>query len=62
MAEKKYQAEKFREIYDPSKIVRPLPELAPIIDNLPIPFLTQSPYILLLLLILFVLFLLIVLL
>ena len=48
--------------FDPSKIVRPLPELAPIIDNLPIPFLTQSPYILLLLLILFVLFLLIVLL
>ena len=48
--------------FDPSRIVRPLPELAPIIDNLPIPFLTQSPYILLLLLILFVLFLLIVLL
>ena len=45
-----------------SRIIRPAPELAPIIDNLPIPFLTQSPYILLLLLILFVLFLLIVLL
>lgn len=48
--------------FDPSRITRPLPELAPIIDNLPIPFLTQSPYILLLLLVLFVLFLLIVLL
>jgi hypothetical protein len=48
--------------FDPTRITRPAPELAPIIDNLPIPFLTQSPYILLLLLILFVLFLLIVLL
>lgn len=48
--------------FDPTRISRPAPELAPIIDNLPIPFLTQSPYILLLLLILFVLFLLIVLL
>ena len=48
--------------FDVSRITRPAPELAPIIDNLPIPFLTQSPYILLLLLILFVLFLLIVLL
>lgn len=48
--------------FDPTRIVRPAPELATIIDNLPIPFLTQSPYILLLLLILFVLFLLVVLL
>lgn len=48
--------------FDVSRITRPAPELAPIIDNLPIPFLTQSPYILLLLLVLFVLFLLIVLL
>jgi len=48
--------------FDVSRITRPAPELAPIIDNLPIPFLTQSPYNLLLLLMLFVLFLLIVLL
>lgn len=48
--------------FDPTRIVRPAPELAPIIDNLPIPVLTQSPYTLLLLLILFVLFLLVVLL
>ncbi len=48
--------------FDPTKIVRPAPELATIVDNLPIPVLTQSPYILLLLLIVFVLFLLIVLL
>ncbi len=48
--------------FDPTRIVRPAPELATIVDNLPIPFLTQSPYILLLLLILFVLFLLVVLL
>jgi hypothetical protein len=48
--------------FDPTRITRPAPELATIIDNLPIPFLTQSPYILLLLLIVFVLFLLVVLL
>ena len=48
--------------FDPTRITRPAPELATIIDNLPIPFLTQSPYILLLLLIIFVLFLLVVLL
>ncbi len=46
--------------FDPTRIVRPAPELATIVDNLPIPFLTQSPYILLLLLILFVIFLLVV--
>ena len=45
--------------FDPTRIVRPAPELATIVDNLPIPFLTQSPYILLLLLILFVIFLLV---
>lgn len=48
--------------FDPTKISRPLPELAPIIDNLPIPVLTSSPYILPVLLILAVLFILIVLL
>ena len=48
--------------FDPTRITRPAPELATIIDNLPIPVLTQSPYILLLLLIIFVLFLLVVLL
>lgn len=48
--------------FDPTRIVRPAPELATIVDNLPIPVLTQSPYILLLLLIMFVLFLLVVLL
>lgn len=48
--------------FDPSRIIRPAPEMAAIVDNLPIPFLTQSPYILLLLLIMFVLFLLVVLL
>jgi len=48
--------------FDPARITRPAPELAPIIDNLPIPVLTQNPYILLVLLVIFVLFLLIVLL
>lgn len=48
--------------FDPTKIVRPAPELAPIIENLPIPFLTQSPYILPLLLVLVFLFVLVVLL
>lgn len=48
--------------FDPTRIVRPAPELATIVDNLPIPVLTQSPYILLMLLIIFVLFLLVVLL
>lgn len=48
--------------FDPSRITRPAPELAPIIENLPIPVLTQNPYILLVLLVIFVLFLLIVLL
>lgn len=48
--------------FNPSQITRPAPELAPIIDNLPIPVLTQNPYILLVLLVIFVLFLLIVLL
>lgn len=48
--------------FDPARITRPTPELAPIIDNLPIPVLTQNPYILLVLLVIFVLFLLIVLL
>lgn len=48
--------------FDPAKIMRPAPELATIIDNLPIPVLTQSPYILPLLLVLVFLFVLIVLL
>lgn len=47
--------------FDPSRIARPAPELAPIIDNLPIPFLTQSPYILPLLLVAVVIFVLVVL-
>ena len=46
--------------FDLSRIVRPPPELANIVNNLPIPVLTQSPYILLLLLIMFVIFLLVV--
>jgi uncharacterized membrane protein required for colicin V production len=45
-----------------SIITRPPPELAEIIDNLPIPVLTQSPYILPLLLVVIFLFVLIVLL
>ncbi|MEZ4519671.1 MAG: CvpA family protein [Chloroflexota bacterium] len=48
--------------FNPTVIVRPAPELAPIIDNLPIPLLTQSPYILPLLLVLVFLFVLVVLL
>lgn len=48
--------------FDPTKIVRPLPELAPIIENLPIPVLTSSPYILPVLLVLVFLFVLVVLL
>lgn len=48
--------------FDPTKISRPLPDMAPIIDNLPIPVLTQSPFILPLLLIVIFLFILIVLL
>jgi hypothetical protein len=48
--------------FDPARIVRPAPELAPIIDNLPIPFLTQSPYILPLMLVIVFLFILVVLL
>jgi hypothetical protein len=48
--------------FDPTKISRPLPEVATIIENLPIPVLTSSPYILPVLLILAVLFILIVLL
>jgi hypothetical protein len=48
--------------FNPTTIVRPAPELAPIIDNLPIPILTQSPYILPLLLVLVFLFVLVVLL
>ena len=43
-------------------ITRPAPELAPIIDNLPIPVLTSSPYILPLLLVGVFLFVLVVLL
>ncbi len=43
-------------------IVRPLPEMAQFIDNLPIPVLTSSPYILPLLLVLVFLFILVVLL
>ncbi len=46
--------------FDPSRIVRPPPDMATIVNNLPIPVLTQSPYILLLLLIVFVIFLLVV--
>lgn len=48
--------------FDPTNIVRPAPELVPIIDNLPIPILTQSPYILPLLLVIVFLFILVVLL
>lgn len=48
--------------FDPTRITRPLPELAPIIDNLPIPVLTQSPYILPLMLVIVFLFVLVVLL
>ena len=48
--------------FNPANIVRPAPELAPIIENLPIPFLTQSPYILPLLLVLVFIFVLVVLL
>ncbi len=47
--------------FDPTRIARPAPELATIIDNLPIPFLTQSPYILPLLLVGVVIFVLVVL-
>lgn len=48
--------------FNPTVIVRPAPELAPIIDNLPIPLLTQNPYILPVLMVLVFLFVLIVLL
>ncbi len=48
--------------FNPATIVRPAPELAPIINNLPIPILTQSPYILPLLLVVVFLFVLVVLL
>ena len=48
--------------FDPTKILRPAPELAPIIENLPIPVLTQSPYILPLMLVVVFLFVLVVLL
>ncbi len=48
--------------FDPSRIMRPAPELVPIIDNLPIPVLTQSPYILPLMLVVVFLFVLVVLL
>ncbi len=48
--------------FDISRIVRPAPEMAPIIDNLPIPVLTQSPYILPLMLVVVFLFVLVVLL
>jgi hypothetical protein len=48
--------------FDPTRIVRPAPELAPIIENLPIPVLTSSPYILPILLVLVFLFVLVVLL
>jgi uncharacterized membrane protein required for colicin V production len=48
--------------FPPSIITRPPPELAGIIDNLPIPLLTQSPFILPLLLVVIFLFVLIVLL
>ena len=47
--------------FDPTRIIRPAPELALIIDNLPVPFLTQSPYILPLLLVGVVIFVLVVL-
>jgi hypothetical protein len=48
--------------FNPTTIIRPAPELAPIIENLPIPLLTQSPYILPVLMVLIFLFVLIVLL
>ena len=48
--------------FDVTRIGRPAPELAPIIDNLPIPILTSSPYILPLLLVVVFLFVLVVLL
>jgi hypothetical protein len=48
--------------FDPTRISRPAADLAPIIDNLPIPFLTQSPFILPLLLVVVFLFVLVVLL
>lgn len=48
--------------FNPTNIIRPAPELAPIINNLPIPILTQSPYILPLLLVIVFLFVLVVLL
>jgi hypothetical protein len=48
--------------FNPVNIVRPAPELAPIIDNLPIPVLTSSPYILPVLLVVVFLFVLVVLL
>lgn len=48
--------------FNPAVITRPAPELAPIIDNLPIPLLTQSPYVLPVLLVLVFLFVLVVLL
>lgn len=47
--------------FNTTHIVRPLPEVATIIDNLPIPFLTQSPFILPLLLFVVFLFILVVL-
>lgn len=48
--------------FDPATILRPAPELAPIINNLPIPVLTASPYFLPLLLVVVFLFVLVVLL
>jgi len=47
--------------FNPTTIIRPAPELATIIDNLPIPILTQSPLILPLMLAAIVLFILVVL-
>lgn len=48
--------------FNPANIVRPAPELAPIIESLPVPVLTQSPYILPLMLVVVFLFILVVLL
>lgn len=48
--------------FDPTTIVRPVAEMSGIIDNLPIPLLTQSPYILPLLLVVIFLFVIVVLL
>ena len=48
--------------FNVAHVIRPAPELAPIIDNLPIPILTSSPYILPLLLVVVFLFVLVVLL